>query len=62
MSCKKVEVEVPDGYKLIQDGLDIKFVDQRGKWEDKDKFLIVPVRFPPIIKICKLLRQPRKSQ
>jgi hypothetical protein len=26
MSGKKIEVEVPDGYKLIQDGLEIKFV------------------------------------
>jgi hypothetical protein len=25
---KKVEVKVPDGYELIQDGLQIKFVEQ----------------------------------
>jgi hypothetical protein len=34
---KKVEVEVPDGYKLIQDGLEIKFVEQNGNWDSKDK-------------------------
>jgi hypothetical protein len=34
---KKVEVKVPDGYELIQDGLQIKFVEQSGKWDSKDK-------------------------
>ena len=37
MSGKKVEVKVPDGYELIQDGLQIKFVEQSGKWDSKDK-------------------------
>ena len=37
MSGKKIEVEVPDGYKLIQDGLEIKFVEQNGNWDSKDK-------------------------
>jgi hypothetical protein len=35
MSSKKIEVEVPDGYKLIQDGLEIKFVEQNGNWDSK---------------------------
>jgi hypothetical protein len=37
MSGKKIEVEVPDGYKLIQDGLEIKFVEQNGNWDSKGK-------------------------
>jgi hypothetical protein len=37
MCSKKVEVEVPDGYELIQNGLQINFVEQSGKWEDKGK-------------------------
>jgi hypothetical protein len=32
MCSKKIEVEVPDGYKLIQDGLEIKFVEQNNAY------------------------------
>ena len=46
MSDKKIEITVPDGYELVQDGLDIKFVertkkmDERlSKWCDKDSEL-----------------------
>jgi hypothetical protein len=36
MSDKKIEIEVPEGYKLVQDGMNIKFVkkDERFlKWQ-----------------------------
>jgi hypothetical protein len=46
MRDKKIEITVPDGYELVQDGLDIKFVkkakkmDERlAKWCDKDSDL-----------------------
>ena len=46
MSDKKIEIAVPYGYELVQDGLDIKFVkktkklDERlEKWCDKDSDL-----------------------
>ena len=38
MNGKKIEVIVPDGYRLKQDGIYIEFVRKsRDKWEDKDK-------------------------
>jgi hypothetical protein len=39
---KKIEIEVPVGYELVQDGMNIKFVksDKRFlKWEEKDNNL-----------------------
>jgi hypothetical protein len=39
---KKIEIEVPVGYKLVQDGMNIKFVkiDERFlSWEEKDSKL-----------------------
>ena len=42
MSDKKIEIEVPEGYKLVQDGMNIKFVkkDERFlSWEEKDSKL-----------------------
>ena len=42
MSDKKIEITVPDGYELVQDGLDIRFVERTNevdrrsvKWCDK---------------------------
>jgi hypothetical protein len=42
MSDKKIEIEVPEGYELVQDGMNIKFVkkDERFlSWEEKDSKL-----------------------
>jgi hypothetical protein len=46
MSDEKIEITVPDGYELVQDGLDIKFVERTKKvdrrsarWCDKDSDL-----------------------
>ena len=43
MRDKKIEIAVPDGYELVQDGLDIKFVERTkkvdecsAKWRDKE--------------------------
>ena len=39
---KKIEIEVPVGYKLVQDGMNIKFakIDERFlSWEEKDSKL-----------------------
>jgi hypothetical protein len=41
----EIEIEVPVGYKLVQDGMNIKFVkiDERFlSWEEKDSKLISP--------------------
>jgi hypothetical protein len=37
MEDEKIEISVPKGYKLIQDGLEIKFVEQNGNWDSKGK-------------------------
>jgi hypothetical protein len=38
MNGKKIEVMVPDGYRLKQDGIYIEFVSKsRDKWGLKDK-------------------------
>jgi hypothetical protein len=42
MSDKKIEIEVPEGYKLVQDGMKFEFVkkDERFlKWGEKDSKL-----------------------
>jgi hypothetical protein len=43
MEDEKIEISVPSGYKLIQDGLEIKFVKKPDsrllKWEDKETAL-----------------------
>jgi hypothetical protein len=51
MCSKKVEVEVPDGYELIQNGLQINFVEQSGKWEDKGKSFKSQKRIPGIERV-----------
>jgi hypothetical protein len=58
MSGKKIEVEVPDGYKLIQDGLEIKFVEQNGNWDSKDKISTHHLHQPEgfqLNKLCQLV-------
>jgi hypothetical protein len=42
VSDKKIEIEVPEDYELVQDGMNIKFVksDKRFlSWEEKDSGL-----------------------
>jgi hypothetical protein len=42
MSDKKIEIEAPEDYELVQDGMNIKFVksDKRFlSWEEKDSGL-----------------------
>jgi hypothetical protein len=45
MEDEKIEISVPSGYKLIQDGLEIKFVKKPDsrllKWSQKTKQFIV---------------------